>query len=300
MQCLLNIKQCLDPSLVYIIDKLPSELAQKLIAYLNAHGIYTVNEIRIRVSSFIFLTINRKNIKTDIFTSREQMEQIVLKLCNGSVYAHLSSIKEGYIALGKGLRAGIVGKAVINDGSIDAIYDISSINIRLPQKISFAGEFVFNLIKKYDFKSSFLLYSPPGVGKTTILRDLIRRISSFTAIRHAVIDTREEITPFFDGIINSDIFLSYPKGKAIEIATKSMSPQIIICDEITSVAEAAEIKSSINSGVAIIATTHAKCYEELMHKEAIKPLLESLMFDFAVGIERTENNKFKYTLDRIK
>ena len=144
MQCLINYKQKYDEALLYTIDKLPKDFATNLMKYINEKNIFIINEIRIKEFSNVVLIINQKNIQTDIFVSHEIIEKIVLTLCDGSLYAHLHTIKDGYISIGNGIRAGICGKAIMKDGQIEGIYDISSINIRIPQRIKNAGQFVFS------------------------------------------------------------------------------------------------------------------------------------------------------------
>ena len=174
-----------------------------------------------------------KNVKTDVYTKEDDLEKIIYSLSSGSLYAHIDTIKDGYISIGNGIRAGISGKAVVDGGKITGVKDISSINIRIPQRIPNASSYVYSHLENSHFNASILIYSAPGVGKTTILRDLIEKLSK-SNLRFSVIDSREEIiTPYID-IANFDVFTSYPKGQAIEIATKSMTPEIIICDEISS------------------------------------------------------------------
>ena len=297
MQCILNVKKSYDKAFIYLLDKLPTRIKNGLLSFLVDKSIYSINEIRLKASSYIALITNQKNIVTNVYIEQDLIDETVLMLCNGSIYAHISTIKEGYISVGKGIRAGICGRAVIDNEIISGIYDISSINIRIPQHISSAGRYIFDILQENSFLSSLLLYSPPGVGKTTILRDLVVRLSSH-GIRHAVIDTREEITPFLTEHISSDVFLSYPKGKAIEIATKSMTPQIIICDEITSLQESQAIKQSVNSGVTLVATTHASSFEELKNKEILSPLFNGQVFNYAIGVSR-QSNRYDYEVNKL-
>ena len=298
MQCQINHKKEYDSALLFTIDKLPKDFGNELLSFLKQQQIYTVNEIRINSFCCVSLIVNQSIIKTSIATSRETIEKIILSLCDGSIYAHLNTIKEGYISVGKGIRAGICGKAVISNGQVEGIYDITSVNIRIPQRIRNASERIFNYLKERCFLCSAILYSPPGVGKTTVLRDLISHLSD-EQIRCAVIDSREEITPILNDAISADIFLSYPKDVAIEIATKSMTPQIIVCDEITSLKEAEAIKYSVNTGVSIIATTHAGSFEELLSKQMIKPLFDCNAFNVAIGIKRNLSNRFIYEFNEL-
>lgn len=296
----LNCSKKMDKALLFALEKFPLNLKNDILAFLIEKKIDTVNEIRIRCGAYASLLINKTIIKTGIYIKKEQVDEIILNLCNGSVYAHIHTIKEGYISVGKGIRAGVCGKAVLKSGEIDGVYDISSINLRIPQRIHFAGDYLFNLLKDFSFSISVLLYSAPGVGKTTILRELLLKLSKFTTVRHAIIDSREEITTFIDDIITSDIYAGYPKGVGIELATKSMTPQIIICDEIASINDAQSITLAANSGVNLIATTHARDFEELKRKESLAPIFKNNIFDYAVGVTRNPQNKFVYTLDKLK
>ena len=295
MHLMLNYRKKLESICLFVLDKLPTDLKQKLEKYLLEKGFSTVNEIRIRAGSYICLFIDSKAYVTDIWVSNDLINETLICLCDGSVYAHLNTIRKGYISIGKGVRAGICGKAVLENELISGISSITSINIRIPQKISFAAEYLHELLKAHDYNISVLLYSPPGVGKTTILRDLVCRLSSTeSSIRHAVIDTREEITTFLENTLTSDIYLG------IELATKSMTPKIIICDEITSLEEANAIMNSVLCGVSLIATTHASSYEELKSKEILQSLFNCDAFDYSLGVQRSRTNKFIFTLNKIK
>ena len=153
-----------------------------------------------------------------------------------------------------------------------------------------------------SFQKSILLYSPPGTGKTSILRDLvIKWDNQIIPIRFAVIDSREEIITPYSKNINCDAYISYPKGIAIEQATKSMTPQIIICDEISNEQESNAILKAAHSGVKLIATTHASSFEELESKSIIKPLINSGIFDYFIGVERKYGEKiYNFTLGEHK
>lgn len=301
MQIYLNINRSTDEIFSFVLTKLPMFIKNSLESFVKEKGVSTVDEIRIHSNSYITLISRQNNIVTDTYVEKGLLEEIFIELCQGSVYAYVDTIKDGYISIGKGIRAGICGKAIMENGTLMGVNDITSICIRLPHRISFAGAYVYGILKRSSFLSSILLYSAPGVGKTTILRDLAYRLSNTNPpVRFAIVDTKEEITPFLNEINNANIYLSYPKGIAIELATKCMTPELILCDEISSKDEAISVSQAINCGVTLVATTHAKSFEELKTKEILKPLFSANAFDLAIGVVRSNSNKFEYTVDKLK
>lgn len=296
MKYSINFKRELDKTLMYLLEKLPSHLRTSITEFCEESSYPVINEIRMKKNSFIYFIADSKNVKSNIFLSSEAIEEVFLTLTDGSLYAHIDTIKDGYISVGKGIRAGICGTAVLDDKAIVGVKDISSINIRLPQKIHNASNFVYSLLEKNTFDCSILIYSAPGVGKTSILRDLIAKLSQTTK-RFSVIDSREEIiTPFLENV-NCDAYISYPKGTAIEMATKSMTPEIIICDEISTESEALSVLKAAHNGVRFIATTHARTFEELQSKIILSPLISSGLFDYYIGVLRGYGEKtYKFTL----
>ncbi|MBQ8545902.1 MAG: hypothetical protein IJ437_03050 [Clostridia bacterium] len=301
MRLEIKYKEKTDEALEYLISRIPRELGTSIMCFLNENKYSFINEIRMKKNSFIYLIADSKNVKTDIFVSEACIESTFEALCGGSIYAHYDTIKEGYISVGQGIRAGVCGTAVMDGTLISGIKDISSINIRIPQRIYGASNYIFTLLEKNNFKSSLLLYSPPGVGKTSILRDLVIRLNELaTPIRFSVIDSREEIITPHSFCSNCDAFLSYPKGTAIELATKSMTPELIICDEISTEAEAQAVFKASHNGVKLIATTHSSSYNELISKSILEPLLSSNVFDFAIGVSRKYGEKsYKFTLNKL-
>ena len=130
--------------------------------------------------------------------SKYEIEETIKNLCGNSMYSHLNTIREGYILAGNGVRAGICGQAVVENGNVTVIKDITSIAIRIPRRIKGAAAPVLELIKQSHYTKNVLIYSKPGIGKTTILRELAAELSSgIDAKRVAVVDTRSEIPPIW-------------------------------------------------------------------------------------------------------
>lgn len=300
MKCSIKYIEKIDEVLDFCLNKLPINIKNEIISYIEENNIINVNEIRLHKNSNISLISNLKNIKTNIYLSDENLKEIFEALCDNSLYAHINTLKNGYVSLGKGIRVGICGKVALENEEISGIYDVSSINVRIPSRIHNASRFLFSLLKNNHFNLSVILYSMPGVGKTTILKDLIYNLANETNIRFSVIDSREELTPFMKKQENADFFIGYPKGLGIELATKTMTPQIIICDEITSKNEVEEIMLSSNSGVKLIATTHANDFEELLSKPLLETMFKNKVFDYALGIKRNEGNrKYMFSLNKL-
>ena len=170
-------KEELDKTLSFVLSKLPITLKNEISVFLEHHRFKSINEIRIHRNSNIMLIADSLNILTDIYVNEDTIDSCIDSLCGGSVYAHFRTIKDGYISVGKGVRAGICGKACIENGEICGVSDITSINIRIPQHIQNASSYLYNFLKNNGFFSSVIIYSAPGVGKTTILRDLIYKLS---------------------------------------------------------------------------------------------------------------------------
>lgn len=266
-----------------------------------------ISEIRIHSGNYITLCTRTENLVTDIFITQERFKQIISEFCGHSMHTYENTIRRGYIDLGDGFRAGVCGKAV-TEKSYDgkecvATVNINAISIRIPHKIKNAADELYEKIFDTGKLKSCLIYSPPGVGKTTILRELALKLAGENCgknakkLRVALIDSRCEIKnadvekcPFID------IYSGYPKAEAIEAATRTMSPQAIICDEIGDYDEAEAILSAQNTGVPFIATAHADSVERLIKRRNIRILHENMIFDMYIGLTVIDS-KMRFALD---
>lgn len=301
MKVKINCQRQKNKRLDYLLTLLPEDISHYLYEFSKENSSIQIDEIRLHANSYMHLISSFSNIKTSLYITEGHISESLFSFCNGSIYSQFNTIKEGYLSIGQGIRVGICGKATIQNGDITGITDFSSLNIRMPKRIYGAANYLYSIMEKDSFRSSILLYSSPGVGKTTILRELICKLSEGDSVKRvSVIDSREELKSGIEQETCADFFLSYPKESAITFATRTMTPEIIICDEITTLQEAYAILNSSNCGVTFVATTHASSFDELKCKEILLPLFERNVFKYALGISRRcGSKKYEYELNSL-
>ena len=278
-----------EAALAYLPNRL-SEAARRTAALY--HGV--IGEIRLRAGCPMFLSIGNKNISCGISPTADELAMILRSLCGNSLYCHSETMKEGYICTEGGIRVGVCGRAVTEGGKILSVTDISSVAIRIPHRIPGAADGICRLIMEEGFRGA-ILYSPPGVGKTTALREITARLAGKPYnIRIAVIDTRFEICGSLGGELTFDVLSGYPRAKGMETAVRTLSPQLILCDEIGSEEDAQAIYTSFGAGVPTVVTAHAGSLEELCVRPFMRKLIDSGAFTYAVGLGRSQSG---FTLD---
>ena len=250
-----------------------------------------ISEIRLRADAPASLTFGERNIYRfggEMIVCREnEIAETLQRLCGDSVHSYSETIKEGFISLENGCRVGVCGIVSLGGGAIKSVYRVLALAIRIPHDVVGVARSVVPLLCGERTEGA-LFYAPPNVGKTTLIRDLARTASSGDAPRRiALIDTRGEIFVkewFSHSLV--DVLRGYPRAKGIEIATRTLSPEIIFCDEIGSADESAAILSAQNSGVPLIATAHADSLEALLRRPNMKMLYDHSVFRYYIGISR--------------
>ena len=244
----------------------------------------TLTEIRLRAGQPASLTVDGQNLRLAESLTAAELHACVTALCRGSVYAHDDTIREGYIAVGDGVRAGICGR---RSGS--GVREFSAVAIRIPRAVRGVSEPVWRWCTADTAAGgpirSVLIYSPPGVGKTTLLRDLAATLAMTRRV--TLLDTRGELylhEMFADTLC--DVLTGYGRAEGIELATRTLSPEVIVCDELGDMEEARRILACQHTGVPIIASAHASSLDELLARPGIRLLHESGVFAGYAGIAR--------------
>lgn len=248
-----------------------------------------LQEIRIRVDKPIILKLREKDLILQYNILQTEILQIVERLCENSIYAYKNQICEGFITIKGGHRVGLTGSCVIENGKITNIKYISSLNIRIAREVKNCSTRILREIIDIENKTIYnsIIVAPPGRGKTTILRDIIRRLSdgieeiNFRGKTCGVVDERGEIAAMFKGTpqndvgIRTDVIENVSKNKGIHMLIRTMAPEIIACDEIGSKEDVEAIHYALYSGVKGIFTMHGKNVEDIKNNKQIYELIEN-------------------------
>ncbi|MBQ7039138.1 MAG: stage III sporulation protein AA [Clostridia bacterium] len=229
------------------------DVAKELISFKS------LQEIRVRLGRKLSVTDGTGIHKLSVDVTAEFIDKLFSSLCNYSVYAMQEEIKNGFITLPMGHRAGICGRCVTNDNKILNISEISGINIRIAREIKGCANAFYNIIK--EKVENTVIISSPNCGKTTYLRDITRLVSD-SGKNVAVADERGEISPYYNGNAvfdlgeNTDVLRFCPKNKGMMMVLRTMNPDVIVTDEIGSEEDAFAISEALKCGVKIFTTFH--------------------------------------------
>lgn len=274
-------------------DFLPNEVREAIVN--NNIDENKIQELRFRINEpiTIILASNHyflssqglsKNINNAIFVNKEMIEQIVYTLTENSLYAVNNQLREGFITTKNGIRVGICGEVVYINNEVQTIKNITSLNIRIPHIVKNCSKRIFDYLIGDCSIYNTLIVAPPGVGKTTFLRDLIYQIyTNKFFINSLVLDERYEISGLnSDNDIELGCFTDILRGVKKEYGfingIRSMSPDVIFTDEIATLNDIEAIKYACSCGVKIVATIHAKDMQELKDKSNFKELLDNKIF----------------------
>lgn len=209
-----------------------------------------------------------------------EIEPVIFAATNGCIYSFTEQMKSGFITVGHGIRMGIAGEYVTQNGAVNTIKDITSLNIRIPHDIGGCADFIVeNLF--FDGLHSTLLYSKPGLGKTTMLRDIAKSLSKLQKYNILIFDERNEISAIsqaegFDLGDRVDIIRCYEKRSALASAIRAMKPNVIITDELYGERDTDAMRFAVDCGIEVIASSHI----------CNRNILKNLPFEYFVQLER--------------
>lgn len=247
---------------------LPNDMKWKL------DNICNLTEIRVRVEKpLVVYTLNERK-KIDYIANKKDIDYILKIATNGSIYAVEETIKQGFITCEGGIRIGISGEGVLDNGQLRSIQNINSLVIRIAKSVACLPKEVEFIVKNFD---NTILLSPPYLGKTTLLREMTKNLSN-RGNDVLVIDERNELSASVDGVANldlgenTDILVGIPKVACYEGAVRTMSPDIIVTDEIFGKKEADCLVDVARCGIKFMASAHSASIDSFVAVDEYKSL----------------------------
>lgn len=231
-----------------------------------------ISEVRLRLNRNVYVSVGGKFFKVQYLVSQEDIERILIAATDNSIYALSERINNGFINYSGGIRIGIAGEAVMDKEKIHSVKNITSLVVRIPFEAKGCSDFLAleNLNNR-----NLLIISPPYGGKTTLLRDITRRLGD-TGKNIVVIDERFELSG--GGVLDLgecvDVIRGMPKTIAYSAAVRALNPTYIVTDELMGDGDFISIKDIKRCGIGVIATIHAKNYFALKRLKENKTLFE--------------------------
>ena len=273
-----------------------------------------LEEIRIRINKPIILKFNKREQIIKYFVNQEEILRILQSVCENSIYSYQHQIAEGFVTVKGGHRVGISGSCVVENGKVININYINSLNFRVARQIfnisKNALKYILNIKENTIFNT--LIVSKPGCGKTTLIKDITRQISDgtddFKGLKVGVIDERGEIAALYRGIPQNDIGLrtdvidNVSKNDGMKMLIRSMSPEVIIADEIGNINDIEAINYAVCSGTKGIFTAHGQVLEDLYINKTLNELMNQNIFEVIIFLNTKEKGEIRevFILDKIE
>ncbi|KAB7669985.1 stage III sporulation protein AA [Bacillus sp. B1-b2] len=257
-----------------------------------------IEEIRVRIGRPLEVSIGGQSVFFPFLITKEEGNLLLNKISQYSVYTMEEELKRGYITVSGGHRVGLAGRVVLENSQVKAIRDVGSFNIRIAkEQIGIANPFIPYLYNNNNWLHTMII-GAPQTGKTTLLRDIARVISTDneyknrTAVKVGIVDERSEIAGCMDGIPQMtfgpriDVLDACPKAEGMMMMIRSMSPDVLVVDEIGRKEDEEAILEAVNAGIKLIMTTHGTSLEEVSKRPTLETIIKLGIFERFIELNR--------------
>lgn len=287
-------------TIAFFTHCLPKAVARPL----NALPDGSLREIRVRAGQSIRLSTRQGETICPCEPTPQQVAQMAEALCEHALYARAEEQRSGFVTLRGGHRMGLCGRVICQGQSIRALRDISSFCIRIAGQWRGAADgLIGQLTDENGFCRSTLIVGLPGMGKTTLLRDSLRRLSE-AGRRVCVVDERSEIAAMCDGLPQlevgpcTDVLDGCGKEAGLRWLLRSLSPEVLVTDELSDTLDAQAALEAIRSGVSMLATVHGRDLDSVCGRNTLYPLIRDRAFERYAVLDVHEVGKLAGIYDR--